>query len=103
METAIGTEPQRTLTYANLGMLQIAKGNQPAAEAAFKRAVEVDPRSEAAHLSLANYYWAAHQWAEVERELKIALDIEPEVSEQLTERFRSFTCTPTDRLRPNNI
>jgi tetratricopeptide (TPR) repeat protein len=77
IEEAIDTDPRRTLTYTNLGLLQLFKGNKSAAEDAFKRAVEIDPKSVSAHMSLANYYWAAGDGAQAEREIKSAFAIDP--------------------------
>ena len=59
IEGAIETDPRRTLTYSNLGMLQMAKGNRDEAKAAFERAVEIDPKSVEAILALANFQWSA--------------------------------------------
>ena len=43
VEEAIDADPHRIPSYANLGALELAKGNRQSAESAFRRAVEVDP------------------------------------------------------------
>src|SRR5262249_19241407 len=63
--------------YGNLGLLQLRKGDRSAAEQAFRRAVDVDPKSIPARLSLGNFYWAAGDRAGAEREMKAALALDP--------------------------
>jgi len=58
MEDAAKLDGTRAITYSNLGVLQLAKGQREEAEASFKHAVETDPKSLRAYLALANYYWA---------------------------------------------
>ena len=77
MEQAIETDPNGTLWYANLGLLQMAKGDTTAAENVLKRAVQVQPKSAAARWSLGNYYLAAGRPSDAEAELKTALELEP--------------------------
>jgi tetratricopeptide (TPR) repeat protein len=77
IEEAIDADPQRVLTYTNLGTLKLAKRDSAAAESIFKRAIEIDPKSTFARLALGNYYWATADFAAAEREFKIALQNEP--------------------------
>jgi tetratricopeptide (TPR) repeat protein len=77
IEEAIKLNPNRGETYSNLGALELGRGQNDAAERAFKRAVEIDARSAAARLALANFYWAAARWAEAEEELKKVIELEP--------------------------
>ena len=76
IEQAIDANPQVTFSYANLGWLESKKGNATAAEGAFKRAIEIAPKSVAARLNLANFYWASRRRDEAEREMKAALEID---------------------------
>jgi tetratricopeptide (TPR) repeat protein len=76
IEEAIDAEPRLTFSYANLGLLQIKKGDRSAAEDAFKRATDVAPQSISARLNLANFYWAGGRRDDAERELKTALAID---------------------------
>src|SRR4051794_22126945 len=59
IQGAIALDPTRSLTYTNLGALQMAAAADDRAEATFRRAVEIAPRSVGAQLMLASYYWAA--------------------------------------------
>ena len=52
LEEAIQLNPDRSATYANLGQLELGRGRREAAEQAFKRAVELAPKSAAPHLAL---------------------------------------------------
>src|SRR4029078_3110690 len=45
---------------------------------AFRKAIELDPTSGAAHLAIATFYWGAGRWAEAEQALKTAVNREPE-------------------------
>src|SRR4029079_3965127 len=56
LEAAIQLNPDRSATYANLGQLELGRGRREAAEEAFKRAVELAPKSAASHLALASFY-----------------------------------------------
>jgi tetratricopeptide (TPR) repeat protein len=77
VEQAINNDPRRLMSYANLGALEFAKGNQKAAEQAFRRAVAASPNAAIAHLGLANYLWAAARLTEAEAELRTAVKLEP--------------------------
>jgi Tfp pilus assembly protein PilF len=76
LEKAIELDATRSSSYADLGSIQLASGNQKAAETAFRRAVAIAPRSVDAHLSLANYQWAVGNMNEAHRELMAALEID---------------------------
>jgi tetratricopeptide (TPR) repeat protein len=54
------------------------RGHHDAAEGAFKTAVELDGRSAAPHLALADFYWSRQRLPEAEGSLKRALQAEPE-------------------------
>jgi putative PEP-CTERM system TPR-repeat lipoprotein len=72
IEEAIALAPKESRTYANLGALQLARGDAAAAEAAFKKAIETDPKSVPARLAAANFYWANGRRGEAEAELEQA-------------------------------
>src|SRR5688572_2096905 len=78
MERAISAAPGRAMTYASLGALQYRRGEQEQAEAAFKKAVELEPKSIAARLTYAQYLMIAKRTDEAETELKAALALEPD-------------------------
>src|SRR5262245_49630256 len=58
LEEAIQLNPDRSATYANLGQLELGRGNRDSAEQAFKRAVELAPKAAPSHLALASFYWS---------------------------------------------
>jgi tetratricopeptide (TPR) repeat protein len=76
-EEAIKLEPN-SRAYQNLAVLRLRSGQYDLAEAEFKRAIEADPRSAAALLSLANFYWQTGHPEQAETLLKQALAIDPE-------------------------
>jgi tetratricopeptide (TPR) repeat protein len=75
-ERAIKASPERGGTYANLGTLQLARGNRAEAEAAFLQAVAINPTSVSARLSLANFYRAVGQVDKAEQRLQEAVAID---------------------------
>jgi len=60
-----------------LGALQHAKGDIAQAEAAFKHALSIDPKSTTARLELANLYWSSNRRREAEEAIKEAVRIDP--------------------------
>jgi len=70
-------EPQRSGLYRNMGIFQLARGEVDLAEKAFKRALEVDPKSVSACLSLAELYRISGRAHQAEAVLRQALAIEP--------------------------
>jgi len=76
LEKAVTTEPS-VAGYASLAQVRMTMGNQSEAEAAFTRAVTVDPGSIIARLSLANFYWAAGRTVEAEKSFREAVEAKP--------------------------
>jgi tetratricopeptide (TPR) repeat protein len=60
-----------------IGSVQLAKGRQAEAEAAFRQAVVVNPKSIPAHLAQANFYWITGNRAEAERSVRTAISVDP--------------------------
>ena len=77
VEAAIREEPDRTASYTILGAMQMVHGDRKEAEAAFRKAVETDPKSVDARLALVNYLWAVGRRSDAEEQLKEALKIDP--------------------------
>lgn len=77
VQTAVEADPNKTLGYSELGVFHFAKGDRPAAEAAFKRAVAADPKSVQAKLSLGNFYWSTGRLEEAEAVIKDAVTLDP--------------------------
>jgi tetratricopeptide (TPR) repeat protein len=76
LEEAVAAQPQRGQTYAALGAIQQLRGEQPEADGAFKKAVEIDPSSAAARLAYANYLLASQRVEEAEAQLTSALSLD---------------------------
>jgi tetratricopeptide (TPR) repeat protein len=77
IEQAAELDPSQGRVQANLGLLQLAKGNREQAEAAFRKAVAIDPGSVDARLALAGFLWSVGDVAGVEGELKGVLKAQP--------------------------
>jgi tetratricopeptide (TPR) repeat protein len=95
VEEAIKSNPDRGDTYANLGALQLDRGKLADAEQAFKRAAELEPRSPAAHLALANFYWQTAQWRAADQALAKAHEVGPD--DPLTNRALAAFYIATNR------
>ena len=78
LNQALELDPARSSIYLDVGAVQAAQGKQAEAEAAFKQAVVVGPKSVPAHLALANFYWLTNRRAEAEQALKKAVELEPQ-------------------------
>lgn len=78
IEEALKVKPDESRTFVNLGAIRMQTGEAKEAEAAFRRAVDLDPKSVDAQLALANYLWAAERADEAEAAIKQALTIDPQ-------------------------
>src|SRR5882724_9529058 len=58
VEQGVTADPTKAANYLNLGSLRASLGQRTEAEAAFKRAIELNPKSPVAQLALGNFYWA---------------------------------------------
>jgi tetratricopeptide (TPR) repeat protein len=74
---AIQIDPELAGVYANLGVFQLAQGEQALAEQAFQKAVAVAPTSVEAQMNLGNFYKATRRYPEAEKTLLHALELEP--------------------------
>jgi tetratricopeptide (TPR) repeat protein len=77
LQEAIQLNPEHSPTFSNLGQIELGRGNQAAAEAAFLRAVELAPHSAPARLALGGFYWATGRVPLAEAQLTQALAAEP--------------------------
>jgi serine/threonine-protein kinase len=93
---ATATDPSFALAYAELGgkyEILFAGGNldpkefRPKAEAAVKRALELDENLADAHYALANLRKDDWDWAAAEREYKRALELDPNLAEAHTSYY----------------
>jgi tetratricopeptide (TPR) repeat protein len=76
LQEAIQLHPGHSATFANLGQIEMGRGNQAAAEAAFLRAVDLAPQSASARLALCGFYWATGRVPLAEAQLRQALGAE---------------------------
>lgn len=77
IEEALKTQPADGRIYSSLGALRFVEGQRVEAEAAFKKALEISPKSIEARLAMANFYWATGRAAEVEQTLNEARALDP--------------------------
>jgi len=96
IEEAIRIAPDRSGTYSNLGAMELSRGKRQAAEAAFKKAVELKPTSIAANLALGNFYWLTERAVLAEQSLTRALELDPRNA--LTNRALANFFLATNRL-----
>lgn len=80
LEEAMQVAPEDSRPYSSLGALEAASGHPEAAEAAFRKALQIDAKSVSARIALAHFLWARGRLPEVETTLKDALAIEPDGS-----------------------
>jgi tetratricopeptide (TPR) repeat protein len=78
MEDSIRMQPGEALPYVQLGALELAKGQADQAETAFKRAINVDPKSLPATLGLAKFYLYTGRMKDAEEWLKKTLTLAPD-------------------------
>ena len=55
IEEALKISPDSSKAYVNLGVVRMQSGEAKAAEAAFRRAIELEPKSVDPRLALANF------------------------------------------------
>src|SRR6266852_1299327 len=72
-QEAIALNPTQDSTYTNLGVIQFVRGQRADAEATFRKAIEIGPRSVRARMALANFLWSSGRAPEAERTLKDAV------------------------------
>src|SRR6266496_976982 len=70
IEEALKVQPNESRTFVNLGAVRMGSGEATEAEAAFRKAISLDPSSVNAHLAFANFLWSAARPAEAEQEVK---------------------------------
>lgn len=76
-QEALALDPGADAVYASIGAIQLARGQTQEAEATFRKAVDVAPRSVPARLALASFLWASSRVQDAESALKDALKLEP--------------------------
>lgn len=102
LNEAVASDPGSSLAYANLGTLQLQRGDRALAEASFKKAINANPNESRARVALANYYRSQNRDADAEATLKDAARVEPrnvQVNANLVELFIR-TGRPADAETP---
>ena len=102
VEAAIESEPLRVGSHLDLGILETIRGNKDAAEQAFNRAVEANPKSVPAKLALANFYWMGGRNAESLAILKELDAAQPEERRRSTARSPRITWARRSRPPPSS-
>jgi cellulose synthase operon protein C len=90
LNEAIEADPGSAIAYANLGTLQLARGDRRMAEASFKKAINANPNVASARVALANYYRAQNRDQDAENTLNEAARVEPrnvQVNSNLVELY----------------
>ena len=80
IRTAISLAPDRWENYLNLAILQM-KAQPEAAEANFKKAVELNPHAMSAQLALGKYYVQRNRLPEAEQQFRHAIEVDPQDTE----------------------
>ncbi|KSV85805.1 TonB-denpendent receptor [Sinorhizobium fredii USDA 205] len=88
LNKALKTAPGSSTTWNFLGLVQGARGDNRAAEAAFKEAIALDPLDPVAHANLAIQYMDEMRMAEARREIDTALSVDPSFDVALVARGR---------------
>jgi tetratricopeptide (TPR) repeat protein len=70
-------DQDRPSYHLALGSLDFKKGEKARAETAFKKALELDPKSSTAHVALAMLYWSNNDLKAADQVLKTAADLAP--------------------------
>lgn len=76
IEEAIRIDPS-VAALTSLASVQAARGNREDAEAAFRKAVQADPKRISSHLSLAQFLWLTGRTPEAEQSIRAALALDP--------------------------
>ncbi|MCG5483042.1 MAG: FecR domain-containing protein [Sinorhizobium meliloti] len=88
LNRALETAPGSSSIWNALGLVQGARGDNRAAEAAFKQAIALDPLDPVSHANLAIQYMDEMRMAEAKREIDAALSVDPSFDVALVARGR---------------
>lgn len=81
LQKAIALDSGRWGLYLELAMLQIRTNQPDAAEASFKKVIEVNPAATQAHLLLGTFYQSRSRFSEAEQQFHIAIEMDPKSPE----------------------
>ncbi|MDX0625205.1 TonB-dependent receptor [Sinorhizobium medicae] len=88
LNRALQTAPGSSSIWNALGLVQGARGDNRAAEAAFKQAIALDPLDPVSHANLAIQYLDEMRMAEAKREIDTALSVDPSFDVAVVARGR---------------
>ncbi|WP_042777734.1 FecR domain-containing protein [Sinorhizobium fredii] len=90
LEAALKTAPGSSSILNSLGIVQSVRGDNRAAEAAFKEAIALDPLDPVAHANLALQYLDEMRIAEAKRAIDTVLSVDPSFDLALLARGRYY-------------
>lgn len=90
LNRALETAPGSSSIWNALGLVQGARGDNRAAEAAFNQAIALDPLDPVSHANLAIQYMDEMRMAEAKREIDAALSVDPSFDVALVARGRYY-------------
>jgi tetratricopeptide (TPR) repeat protein len=89
LENALNKEPRKAIIYVDMGQVYVSERDYPAAEAAFRKALAIDPQLHRARMALAQLYVTMGNQERAEQELLLATEADPE-NEALLHMLGSF-------------
>ncbi|AGS22499.1 FecR domain-containing protein [Rhizobium etli] len=90
LSRSLADMPGSSMNWNDLGLLQSDRGANGEAEAAFLKAIELDPEDPAPHANLAILYLDQSRMKEAKREIDTALAVDPSFDIALLARGRYF-------------
>ena len=96
LEQAVAAAPNKGMAFSNLGTLQLARGDVKRAEAAFRKAVDINADVPMPLIALANFLWAQGRFKEAEECLVKARQLEP--GDVVAARALAILYTSTNRV-----
>src|SRR5271157_1257514 len=77
MQKAVALDPGRWGLYLELAMLQVRTNQPEAAEASFKKVIDLNPAATEARVLLGNFYQSHNRFAEAEQQFHNAMNMDP--------------------------
>ncbi|ANK92262.1 tetratricopeptide repeat-containing TonB-dependent receptor protein [Rhizobium sp. N6212] len=90
LNQSLADMPGSSMNWNDLGLLQSDRGADREAEAAYKKAIELDPEDPVAHANLAILYLDQSRMKEAKREIDTALAVDPSFDLALLARGRYY-------------
>src|SRR5580704_16092858 len=77
-QQAVQMDPNRSLSYLNLGFMYERSSDIAAAEQDFVKALSLDPKSASATIALGSFYQRQKRWGDAEKEFNAAVSMDPQ-------------------------